>query len=416
MNPLTGDAPSLGCLTPGSTLLQQLLQQSLGATPLLIRSGGTTSRCAGDGCWTLDLRRHRHHRYLQGSRQIEFGAGLTMAELLQRLRAVGRSLPIGLSGRPGSGFILTGGMGPLSRSQGLAVDHITAIEGCWGSGEPFVLDLAQRQSSDPHSMGDRWRALLGAAPFLAVVTGLRLRTQPLQPLQLRRGLVVPSQLPELLRIAEQWPDTCSLQWTWGDLIEIYAVDCGAASSRSLQELDPILGSAPGTAAHIWRDQLDLPAFGSLAAEQAPAEPMRCEVLGRLGPAIGHNAKSLMGRLEDHMQHRPHRSCSISAQQLGGATMRIAPDSTSFVHRDAIWKPWITAAWAPGDQAGRERSLDWMQQVSNDFRLSCPGVHLAQLHDHLPSHQQELIDAYGDWLPKLRALKSELDPRGQLPPL
>ena len=47
---------------------------------------------------------------------------------------------------------------------------------------------------------------------------------------------------------------------------------------------------------------------------------------------------------------------------------------------------------------------------------CPGVHLAQLHDHLPFHQHELDLAFGVWLPELRELKRRKDPGGMLPPL
>ena len=97
-------------------------------------------------------------------------------------------------------------------------------------------------------------------------------------------------------------------------------------------------------------------------------------------------------------------------------MRIKRESSSFVHRDSMWKPWITAAWNPGDLPGRQQSLQWMDQVNDDLRQACPGVHLAQLHDHLPGHQQELMEAFGDWLPELRQLKSALDPEGRLPPL
>ena len=128
MNPLAQAADSLGCLTPDPGLLKQLMRQPLGAKPLRIRSGGNSSRCASDGCWTLDLRRHREILHHEATQEVEFGTGLTMAELLQALRSSGRSLPIGLSGLTGSGFILSGGMGPLSRSQGLALDHITAIQ------------------------------------------------------------------------------------------------------------------------------------------------------------------------------------------------------------------------------------------------------------------------------------------------
>ena len=58
----------------------------------------------------------------------------------------------------------------------------------------------------------------------------------------------------------------------------------------------------------------------------------------------------------------------------------------------------------------------MDEVSDSFSAVCPGVHLAQLHDHLPGHRQELEDAFGDWLPALRQLKAELDPEGRFPPL
>ncbi|QNI55110.1 FAD domain-containing protein [Synechococcus sp. BIOS-E4-1] len=413
MNCLASDAETLGCLAPNPKLLKQLMRQPLGSTPLRIRSGGTSSRCASDGCWTLDLRKHREIHYQEHSQNIEIGTGLTMAELLQALRPHGRSVPIGLSGLTGSGFILTGGMGPLSRSQGLAVDSIQAMEGIWGTGEPFSLSTDQSAENSR-----QWRALMGAAPFLAVVTRLRLRTQPLQPLRLRRGLIHPSLLPELLQMAEQWPETCSLQWSWGERLEIYAVDSSddQTTPGPLAALAPILGTDHQAAVQHCTSQLEQPRFGSLASENASFQPVHNEVTGRLGPALGRKASPLIERLSARIQQRPHDECRISAQQLGGATTRVNRESTSFIHRDSMWKPWITAAWNPGDLAGRERSLQWMDQVSDDLRQACPGLHLAQLHDHLPGHQRELVDAFGEWLPELRQLKSELDPEGRLPPL
>jgi len=413
MNPLASDAKTLGCLTPAPELLKQLMLQPLASTPLRVCSGGSTSRCASDGCWTVDLRRHREVRYHENSAEIEFGTGLTMAELLQVLQAADRSIPIGLSGLTGSGFILTGGMGPLSRSQGLAVDCITAIEGIWGSGEAFALQKNQTPEDDR-----RWRGLMGASAFLAVVTRLRLRTQRRQPLRVRHGLIASSQLPKLLRIAESWPETCSLQWSWGDKLEIYAVDCSSEqpTPHTLKELDPILGTDHQAAIQRCADQLDQPTFGSLASETVSSMPVHSEVTGRLGPAIGSKAGPLIELLSARINERPHGGCRISAQQLGGATARIDRKSTSFIHRDSVWKPWITAAWNPGDLSGRERSLQWMDQISDDLRQAFPGLHLAQLHDHLPNHRQELVDAFGDWLPELRQLKSELDPEGRLPPL
>jgi len=134
MNALAKDARSSGRLIPGPELLQAFLAHPPHPRPLLVSSGGTSSRCAGDGLWTLDLKqRYREFRYREKSAQVTIGTGLTMAEVLEGLRPHQRALPIGLSGLPGSGFLLTGGMGPLSRIHGLAMDHIQRIQGVWGT-------------------------------------------------------------------------------------------------------------------------------------------------------------------------------------------------------------------------------------------------------------------------------------------
>lgn len=124
----------------------------------------------------------------------------------------------------------------------------------------------------------------------------------------------------------------------------------------------------------------------------------------------------MPAVQQLMQQRPHPGCSLACQQLGAATCKIPIEATSFVHRDAVWKPWITAAWVAGDTTGRSRSLAWLEQLWAALEPVCPGVHLAQLHDHLSFHQKELTQAFGSWLPGLRALKAQVDPDGTLPTL
>jgi hypothetical protein len=96
--------------------------------------------------------------------------------------------------------------------------------------------------------------------------------------------------------------------------------------------------------------------------------------------------------------------------------RHAANQSAFIHRQAEWKPWITAAWRAGDRQGRVRSLAWLAQVWGLLQPHCPGVHLAQLHDHLPWHQRTVEGAFGHQLPFLRKLKRELDPEGRLPSL
>jgi hypothetical protein len=140
------------------------------------------------------------------------------------------------------------------------------------------------------------------------------------------------------------------------------------------------------------------------------------VIGLLGPAAATGWNDVMPALKRLMRSRPHPGCSLSAQQLGGATTLVPPQATAFVHRDAVWKPWITAMWPAGDLTLRARSLSWLEELWALLEPICPGVHLAQLHHHLPFHQRELRLAYGDRLEDLRDLKARLDPNGNLPRL
>lgn len=406
MNPLAKDAKSQGRLIAGPELLSAVLAHPLHPLPLLVSSGATSSRCAGDGLWTLDLRqRCREFRYRETSSLVTIGTGLTMAEVLEGLSPYQRALPIGLSGLPGSGFLLTGGMGPLSRVHGLAMDHIQRIQGVWGNGEPF--NLHRDDITTEARIASCWRGLLGAAPFLGVVTELDLETDPVVPLAVLQQRISVEALPNWIRSSERWPNSASFQWSWGDHLEAYAVEALADGGPSA-----VLRSVAGSAPERCVDQLSLPGFGRLTSDQQPS-PFHCEVLGRLGERWGDQAEAVVDGLREPMMRRPHPACRISAQQLGGATGAVSSASTSFIHRDAVWKPWITAAWAPGDLAGRERALDWMNHVSDVLAALNPGVHLAQLHDHLPSHGQELKDAFGSWLPSLQQLKTELDPDQRL---
>ena len=320
---------------------------------------------------------------------IRIGAGCRMSSVLDHLATRGRTVGAGLSSLPGMGFVLTGGIGPLSRNHGLAIDQLTRIEGVWGSGEPFNLSP---------SVDGRWRGLCGAAPFLAVVTHVTLATWPLADLWIRQDTIAASDLPVWIAEAEAWPENRSLQWAWRnnasiDLLQVSdAPFQGSQAIQGLHQLPP-LGGQPANGSRI-----------------------HSEVLGLLGPAAAPRWREVLPQLMALMVERPHPSCSLAGQQLGGQTGRVPWQASAFIHRDAVWKPWITAAWAAGDADQRQRSLDWLEKVWTLLSPICPGVHLAQLHEHLSWHKTVLQQAFGTYLPELRALKQELDPAGNLPAL
>lgn len=398
-NPQAADAAIAGLLTPDDSHLSEVLRQWSLQRPLRICSGGTTSAAACADQWTLDLRPHFQALQLSDDRShVRIGAGCTMAEVLEALSESERTLAAGLSGHPGLGYVLTGGMGPLSRRYGLAIDQLAQIKGVWGNGQRFTLERPTHQS--PADQHRAWRGLCGAAPFLGVVTEVTMATLPLEPLAVRSLRIDPQQLPSWMGWAEQQEASVSLQWHWADpqQIQLLVVEPGgrhqpdATLINGLHQL-PALANPPmaGTRTHS-------------------------EVVGLLGPACSDGWLDRLPALMSLMAERPHPGCSLACQQLGGATTAIASEITSFVHRQAIWKPWITAVWPTQDSATRQNSLDWLQQVWTVLEPICPGVHLAQLHDQLPWHQRELSLAFGPWLPGLRELKRDVDPDGNLPTL
>ena len=389
-NAQAADAPIAGTLAPTPEQIPRLLDSWSGPRPLLVCSGGTSSRCAAAGRWTLDLRAGcRTLQLSPDGSAIRIGAGQRMGEVLDHLASQDLTIPAGLSGWPGLGFVLTGGVGPLTRRYGLAIDRLLQIRGAWGNGDPFVLT----PSDDLH-----WRALCGAAPFFAVVTEVTLATVPRSPLWIKQRRIAPEQLPEQIAVAEQSSLDVSLQWHWGEddqlrLLWVNRTPCSeSVRIEGLHQLPP------------------------LAAPLKAKERLHTEVVGLLGPAAASGWGDLLPRLRALMQLRPHPACNLACQQLGGVSAHPNVEGTAFVHRDAVWKPWITAAWSSGDEQGRLNSLQWLETVWSLLRPICPGVHLAQLHHHLPWHRLEVDLAFADRLHELQRLKSLVDPDGNLPSL
>ena len=417
-NAIAAACHSLGVITPSETELEALLVRPDHPSPLRFCSGGTTSRCADDQHWTVDLSLGYRSIHLNANRnRVRIGAGLTMGEIQAELANHDCMIPTGLSGLPGAGFLLSGGMGPLSRSLGLAIDHIQSIEGIWGNGTRFSLEKPKGKIHCCENDHAGWWGLLGAGLFLAAVESFELNTTPLLPLIVQRGCLSSADLAELIQEAERFPEGLSLQWCWGIEREVMLVS-RADDPESEQRLEQL--SHGFKLPMALRTRLSglhgLPAFGALAMAPWQEAPPHQEVVGVLGPRWGDATTAVIGALEKAMACRPHSRCSIASQQLGGAVARETQQQSAFLHRQAEWKPWITAAWSAGDHQGREQALAWLEQVWGILQPHCPGVHLAQLHDHLPWHQRTLEGAFGHQLPVLRKLKQQLDPCGQLPRL
>ncbi len=334
-----------------------------------------------------------------------------MGKLSDFLKKHKRSFPIGLSGKTGLGYILTGGISPLSRSKGLAIDQIIEIKGFWGNGEEFHL----LRPKTPQESILEWKAICGAAIFLGIITKVKLKTQPLRPLLSWTANLSFSQLSECINQAESWPNSLSFQWIYGE--DIFAHAIGEVMNTDTESiLMNLLERLPFTRNRVINKKNDMNSLPNLSlGDIKNNNSNHSEVLGLLGPAWQKNNPKVLKIIQDLINKRPNKSCYIASQQLGGIT-HLNDLDTSFIHREAIWKPWINGAWDAYDQSKREKALKWMEEAWNNLEFICPGVHLAQIHPHLSWHQRELSSAFKDWLPKLQEIKSVHDPKNIMPPL
>ena len=123
------------------SFFEKFKKDSLNKEYLCICSGGTTSGCAKDNYITVDLRKNYNQiKFDKKTGIINIGGGVLMDDLLKNLDEFNRTFPIGLSNLPGIGYILTGGISPLSRRYGLAIDNVISVKGFFGNGEYFSLN------------------------------------------------------------------------------------------------------------------------------------------------------------------------------------------------------------------------------------------------------------------------------------
>jgi len=332
-----------------------------------------------------------------------------MGELSSFLKKHKRSFPIGLSGKTGMGYILTGGISPLSRSRGLAFDQIIEIKGFWGNGKEFHLSRPNTTKGSTHE----WKALCGAGIFLGIITKMKLKTQPLRQILSWTANLSFSELSECINQAESWPDSLSLQWIWGE--NIFALAIGEVMDTDQEAiLINLMEKLPFTSNRIIKKVNNMNSLPNLSfGNNKSNNSNHSEVIGLLGPAWEDNNLKVIKIIKKLIDKRPNKNCYIASQQLGGLTHFNDLD-TSFLHRDAIWKPWINGAWKAHDQLKRNKTLEWMEESWNNLEFMCPGVHLAQIHPHLPWHQKELSSAFKDWLPKLQEIKAINDPKNVMP--
>jgi len=381
---------------------------------LCVCSGGTTSSCAKDGLITLDLRRYFNSIiFKKNTGVVKIGGGVLMGDLSYYLDQNNRTFPTGLSGIPGVGYLLTGGISPLSRRYGLAIDNIESVSGFFGNGKSFKLVKNQLNENE----FGIWDGIRGAAPFFSIVTELELKTFKSYPIMVFEGFVKDRELADLILLSENFPENFSLQYMLAKDIYVYIVaemktdndkKVIAKYEQSLKLFPSLLNKTYSSFNRIKFFPKELELFESNSTYHS-------EVLSLLGKDLGSNVYQFVKDLKLINKNKPNKSCYFAAQQLGGESKNIQ-NSGLFIHRESTWKPWIFASWDKSNKTEKKIVIQWMLDSWEQLKKYYPKIHLAQLHNHLDSHTEELNLAFSEKLNDLKNLKNLYDPFGNLPHL
>jgi len=383
---------------------------------LCICSGGTTSGCAKDHFVTVDLRKNYNHiKFDIKTGIINIGGGVLMDDLLKNLDKFNRTFPIGLSTLPGIGYILTGGISPLSRRYGLAIDSVISVKGFFGNGEYFSIN--EEKINDEKEL-KILEGIKGAAPFFTIITEIGLKTFKSYPIKIFEGFINKNELEELIIKSEEFPKNMSIQWIYSDRIYIYIVAEIKTAKDKISAEKYIADFKKYSTLKIrnYKSFNNVRFFPKELNLFELNSNNHSEVISLLGNDLKNNAKNFIAALSEINISKPNKSCYVASQQLGCELNNKSEYSSFFIHRECSWKPWIYASWEKDNYEDKNLALTWMNQSWNKLKKFFPYIHMAQLHNHLHSHEEEINLAFGNKLKNLKLLKKFYDPANILPPL
>ncbi|MFD7256721.1 FAD-binding oxidoreductase [Streptomyces sp. NPDC059874] len=397
-----------------------------------VRGGGLSANCVTDGAVMLDLSEHLDAARPDGDR-VAVDGGATMATMLGVLAPAGRAVPIGVVGHTGLGMATRGGIGYLTRSLGLTLDHLVGVELVLPSGD--VVHLAERSSGEE---GDLWWAVRGCAPAVGVVTSAVFRTHEIGPVWVDRAVVGLDALATYFRIAPELPRDTTMSAVLGytalspdePVLFLYTA-CASRHDSAIRRARSAASAVVAGAGSppLYRSETSgrylagLPEFAIPGAGGAEPDPIRLPQPGD-GPRGSFFGKAaftgptldamVADTLADRIRAAPTRACRIDFQHTGGALADVDDTATAFWGRTSEWSIPLNAIWddANDDEACRTWARDTLQSLAGHSI----GVYNVELRPGLPETETETRAAYGSNLARLRTLQQRYDTTAVLAPL
>lgn len=393
-----------------------------------VRGGGLSSNCVADDAVMLDLSVHLGGASAVGDR-VRAGGGATVGTALAALQPTGRVIPVGIVGLAGFGLVTRGGVGYLTRSAGLTLDHLVEVE--------LVLPSADVVHLSENSVGaeaELWWAVRGAAPCVGAVTSAVLRTERQGPMFVDRLVTDLDALPKYFAVAPELPRHTTMGAvlgyppgsTGGPALFVYAAcrsqdDAAIATARSaVSAVAAASAAAPRYRSERSGRYLDgLPEFAIPGMDGTEPDPIalpgpdtdRGWFYGKsvfTGPTLG---RDVADGLAESIRAAPTRACRIDFQHTGGALGDVDDGATAFWGRGGEWNVPLNAIWSAADDG--DACYAWARETLGVLAADTIGVYSVEVRPGFPETDKEIEMAYGDNLSRLRALRGRYDPSGVL---
>lgn len=374
--------------------------------PVAVRSGGHSGVGHGtvDDGVVIDVREIAAVEVDVAARTAWVGAGATTGEVAAATAPAGLAIGFGDTGSVGvSGITLGGGVGYLSRWQGLTIDNLLAAEVVLADGRVV------RASADEHP--DLFWALRGGGGNFGVVTRLQLRLHPLSAVTggmlvlpatpevvagvVAAGSAAPEELGLIANVMPCPPMPFLPPDLHGRLVVLLLV-CWAGPPEDADAVLAPLRTLADPLADLVRPVTYPELFPPEPHGPGPVAVTRTMFLDHVDV---DDARRVLELLEQADGMR-----AVQLRPLGGAIARVPDDATAYAHRSAPLMAGVVTFVTPED---RDARLAWVRRVLDALDQGVPGAYVNFLGDEGPERVQAAYP--GATWDRLREVKRTYDP-------
>ncbi|MEM9602430.1 MAG: FAD-binding oxidoreductase [Pseudomonadota bacterium] len=369
-----------------------------------LRNGGhnAVGWCLNDGGIVVHLKRLRQLALDAEARTLMVGSGLLWGDVYGALRDSGL-VPIGGGSTAVgvSGFTLGGGFSFLSRSHGLAVDNLLAVEFVTADGELLTLGPDE---TDPDRAALFWALRGGGGGNLGVATAFTSNVFPAVPDALGGVLVWDiADAARVLHAYRSWvldmPDTLDAAIVLSPTQLILLAYCHSPHTEGLAVMQPMIALAPKInrlAPTGFYDFIDT--YGSSTTSAGKSTYI----------AFGNVAEppddAFFDTLVEHIATAPSTATQIALEYAGGAIARVPPTATAFPWRHVCARCEIKATW--DSQKDDATNIAWAERLKAALGDALSGGDVNQQDPLLTDWPAAY---YGDNYPRLQRVKARWDP-------